>query len=397
YTTSDFKDAIAIYNQGKGAVEDKMVPLTELSEMLKQYKQRKVELAPRRGEFIMDSVTYSGISEPNLALVKARTDIKPNTLYNIHEVINGVNRAMGTALFKQMAYSLVTNEDKVTLHLLGVERSPHQVKGALHYDGYHGVGIIGNYTGRNIIGNASRTLVTIDIAEQPKLRLQYQKNFGEQRDWWWRTELYGQQLKQKVYLQGQYVENVRNRYHAFDNQVNRNLSPLRSYVGLGLKYDNTHIKPTIDPKVNENVFKFNQYRNYDIELYAHYNYNSMDKVLFATEGAILKGFIGRSLHSNLDVTFSDPTIPNYDGPTTGFIRLGFDYENRFRATGRITAILGASAHFILDDSETGEKEVYSDMALNSKYYMGGSIDTPRSEYFVFPGLKEEELALNQFM
>ncbi|MGB3344158.1 MAG: hypothetical protein WBA61_09615 [Aequorivita sp.] len=232
-----------------------MEALVALSELLKNYEQRHVVLPLARDEFIIDSISYSGISEANLALVKARTDIKADTPYNIQDVIDGIKRAMGTTLFEQIAYTQVINDTAVRLQMNAVERSPHQVKGALHYDGYHGIGLIANYTGRNIIGNASRLLITADIAEQPKLRLQYQKSFGHDRDWWWRSELYGQQLKQKVFLQGQYVENVRNRYHAFDNQVNRNLSSLRSYVGLGIKYHNTNIKPTINPKLNENMFK----------------------------------------------------------------------------------------------------------------------------------------------
>lgn len=397
HSTGDFKSAIAIYEEGKNAVQDNRDTLIGLSKYLNQFKQREVKIPPARDEFIMDSIVFTGISEPNLALVKARTAIKVDSLYNIDEVIDGVNRAMGTTLFKQIAYNLVMSDTTVVLHLDGVERSPHQVKGALHYDGYHGVGIIANYTGRNIIGNASRLLVTADIAEQPKLRFQYQKNFGEKRDWWWRTELYGQQLKQKVFLQGQYADNVRNRYHSFDNQVNRNLKPLRSYVGLGLKYHNTNIKPSINPNIYENLFKLNKYNNYDIELYAQYDYNNMERVLFATKGTILKGFVGRSLYGILKLEFSDQSIPDYEGVTNGFTRLGFDYEQRFHLTEKITAITGASAHFTLEDSKIEDDIPVSDLVLNSKYFMGGNVLIPRNEFFVFPGLQEEEITLSQFV
>lgn len=397
YSTGDFKSALEIYEQGKGAVQQKMDTLTALANILNKYEQRQVKLPAAIDEFSMDTVTYSGISENNLALVKARTNIKVDTPSNIEDVIGGVNRAMGTTLFKQIAYNLVINEDEVALELQGVERSPHQIKGALHYDRYHGIGIIGNYTGRNILGNASRILVTADIAEQPKLRLQYQKNFGYERNWWWRNEFYGQQLKQKVFLQGTYVDNVRNRYHAIDNQFNRNLSPLRSYVGFGVKYHNTNIKPTIDPKLNESIFKFSRYNNYDVEVYAQYNYNSMNKVHFATHGRILKGSIGRSLSSYLKVDFTDPTIPDIDGTADGFSRFGYDQENRFLITERIAAIIGTSAHFILEDSDRDEETSFSSMALNSKYFLGGNVSTARNEFYLFPGLQEEELLVSQFV
>ena len=397
YSTGDFDKALILYEEGKKAVKEDMEALIALSELLKKYKQRTVELPSVRDEFTIDTITYSGISKPNLALVKARTDIKVNTSYSIEDVILGVNRAMGTTLFRQMAYDLVLDDDLVSLQLNGVERSPHQIKGGLHYDSYHGIGIIANYTGRNIIGNASRMLITADIAEQPKLRIQYQKNFGRDRDWWWRTELYGQQLKQKVFLQGEYADNVLNRYHIFDNQVNRNLGPLRSYVGLGLKYNNTNIKPIINPRLKDNLFKFKSYNNYDIELYAQYDYNSMDKVLFATGGTLWKGFLGRSFYGNLKLDFTDETIPDYDGPTNGFTRLGLDYEKRFLPTARIVTIIGASAHFIFEDTRSEKDILVSDLTLNSKYFLGGNVNTPRNEYFILPGMEEEELVLSQFI
>src|SRR5690554_3082141 len=174
YSTADFKSALTIYEQGKKAVMVVKDTLVELSRYLKKYEQRKVNLPSARDKFELDSVVFTGISQPNLALVKAHTDLKVHKQYDVEEVVEGVNRAMGTTLFRQMAYNMVIKDTTVSLELEGVERSPHQVKAALHYDRYHGVGIVVNYTGRNIIGNASRTLITADIAEQPKLRIQYQ-------------------------------------------------------------------------------------------------------------------------------------------------------------------------------------------------------------------------------
>lgn len=397
YATGDFKDALAIYEEGKIATQKESDTLAALSKMLKGYEQRHVELPIAREKFELDSVSFSGISDPNFKLVKSRVGINKNSSYTVADMTEGVNRAMGTTLFKQISYNLVIADKNVSFEMKGVERSSHRFKGALHYDGYNGVGIIGNYTGRNLLGHASRFLITADIAEQPKLRVQYQKNFGHYRDWWWRTEFYGHQLKQKFFLEGQYVENVRNRYYAFDNQFNRNLSPLRSYVGLGLKYHNTNIKPTIDPAYNLNLFNITKYDNYDVELYAQYNYNSMNEVYFASYGKILKGFVGRSLISNLNVEVLDDAISDYDGSATGFTRFGVDYERRLPLSGRMTAIIGAAAHFSFQDAKNDEDDLYSRLTLNSKYFLGGNITSPRNDYFIFPGLQEQELRVSQFV
>lgn len=396
YSTGDFKKANDIYSIGRIAVDQKIEALISFSKVLQKYQQRSVALPQVEDKFFLNKFVIEGISEHNLALVRARASIQPNTSYSLQDIIESVNRAMGTAMFKQIVFRAEMVDNETVLHLNAVERSPHQVKASLHYDGNHGIGLIANYTGRNILGNASRTLVTADVAEQPKLQLQYQNNFGTDRDWWWRIELYGQLEKQKVYIGGEYVENTKNRYHAFDNQINRNLSSLRSYVGLGIKYHNTYIKPTINPLVNENIFKFKKYTNYDIEMYAHYNYNSMDKKFFSTRGALLKVFLGRLLRNNINMEFSEVSLPHYDGPSNGFTRLGIDYENRFLITEKTAMIIGVSSHFIFEDSQKNDAVPFSDLGLNSKYTLGGNINTPRSDYFIFPGLKEGEVRVNQF-
>src|SRR5690606_21662891 len=132
------------------------------------------------------------------------------------------------------------------------------------------------------------------------------------------------------------------------------LGSLRSYVGVGLKYHNTNIKPAINPDLKENLFRFRTYDNSDLELYAQYDYNSMERVLFSKQGALFKAYVGRSLYGNLELEFTDNDIPNYKGKTKGFSRFGIDYEKRFRITQRLTTILGASSHFTLGDPNVDE-------------------------------------------
>ena len=82
--------------------------------------------------------------------------------------------------FVNNVHNLIMRFSKIiNLEIEGFEKSKHQIKGSLNYDTYRGFGLFVNYTGRNIIGDASRFLISIDIAEQPGFRVQYQKNIGE--------------------------------------------------------------------------------------------------------------------------------------------------------------------------------------------------------------------------
>ena len=181
YSTGDFTKAAGIYEQGKIGTNLQLQALVDLAANLKKHKQREHKLPDVKDEFVLDSIFYDDISEANLDLIKARTNIQTGKKYSSQEIIDGIDRAMGTNLFNQITFDGGIVEGKKELHLTGHERSMNIVKGSLHYDTYRGVGLMVNYTGRNLIGKSSRLLLTVDIAEQPRFRLQYQKQFGHEK------------------------------------------------------------------------------------------------------------------------------------------------------------------------------------------------------------------------
>lgn len=397
YSTGDFASTAEIYEEGKIAVSQNKNALVALANRLKNFEQRTHQLPHVKDEFILDTIVYKNISKTNLSLVKARTNIQAHKKYNRQDIVDGINRAMGTTIFSQITFNPLIDGDKLGLQLNGFERSKHQVKGSLHFDGYYGVGLLVNYTGRNIIGGASRSLITIDIAEHPRFRLQHQKNFSHDRNWWWRSEVLGQQLKQKVFVGGEIADNMKYRYFEFDNQINRNLSSLRSYVGIGLKYKNTNVKPTIDPNLNDNIFGLINYNFNTIELNTHYLYNSLNSSFYPTNGSLFKTELTRSIHNNIYVAFTDETTPKINGSTNSYTKLALSYENRFIINNKVTGIVGTAAAFIFEDNLVNNDVPFSEFGLGAKYFLGGNILDPRSDNYVFPGLNESELTVNQFV
>lgn len=396
FSTGDFQKGEQIYEEGKLAVADNLSKLVALSDRLKKFNQRKVQLPSIEDKIILDTIVYNKIGKTNLALVKARTNLETNKVYTRQEIVDGINRAMGTTIFSQITFEPLIKGDKLGLQLNGFERSKHEVKGSLHYDTYHGVGVIVNYTGRNILGAASRLLFSLDIAEQPRFRIQNQKNFGGDRNWWWRTEMVGQRLKQQVYTSGEKVNDMRDRYFYFDNQINRNITSMTSYVGFSLNYQNTNLKPTVDPRLNENIFKLRSYAFNAIQFNAHYIYNTFNDAFFATKGASLKASIGKSIYNDINVQFSDANVAQEKGSTSNYIKFGFNYEKRFPLNNSATAIIGASGNFIVLDRSKKNDVSFTNFGLGAKYFLGGNLLNPRSDNYILPGLNEGELTVSQF-
>jgi NTE family protein len=323
--------------------------------------------------------------------------MQPNEEYTIQDIEDGLGRAMGTTIFKDIEFTRLRDDGQFGLILKGVEKSKHQIKGSLHFDGYRGAGLIANYTGRNIIGQASRSLITLDFAKQPKARLQYQKNFGGDRDWWWRTEVFGQILEQKIFLEGKNVDEVKLNYLEFDNQVNRNLSSLKSYAGFGVKRESTQLKPTIDPEVKNNILNLKKYRFSTYEVYAHFKYSNLNDVLYPTKGSQIQAVLSRALSNDIQVSYIDPNVVKVDVPSNNYTKLSFGFEERVSFKPTLTGILSLNSGFLFEDRTQDDDFLFSTFGYGAKYFLGGNIIDPRSDNYTFSGLTESELAVSQFL
>ena len=397
HSTGDFDASEPIYKEGIIGTNLKLNELVALSKILKKYNQRKIATPLINKKIVFDTILFKGVSASNLSLVKSRTNIKPDKKYDIQEVLNGVNRAMGTTLFDQINTSVVKKNNVLSLELIGQENSEHQLKTSLHYDGYRGIGVILNYNGRNVLGKSSRFLVTADIAEQPRFRVQYQKQFGDNKSWWWRSEIMGEFLNQEIYINGNFADELYYRYYQFDNEFNKNLNSLTSYVGVGFNYERTFLKPKVKPEINDNTLVLNKYHFNNLEINAHFVYNNLNSVFFAKSGSLVKAKVVRSLYTNVNADFDIESVDKIYGSTNGFTKLILSYENRIPLQEKLSLILNANMNFIFEDDLQSNEVSFDDYGYGSKYFLGGNLISPRENSYVFPGLKENELGVNQFI
>jgi NTE family protein len=397
HSTGDFEASELIYKEGNIGTNLKLNELIALSKELKKYKQKKIATPLVNKKIVFDTIVYKGVSDNNLSLVQSRANIETDKEYSIQEVLKGVSRAMGTNLFDQINTSVVKKNNQLSLELLGEENSEHQLKTSLHYDGYRGIGVIINYNGRNVLGKSSRFLVTADIAEQPRFRVQYQKQFGENNSWWWRSELMGEFLNQEIYINGNFADELYYRYYQFDNEFNRNLNSLTSYVGVGFNYERTLLKPKAKPEINDNVLVLNKYHFNNLEINAHYVYNTLNTVFFAKNGSLFKAKIVRSLYTDVEVDSDSEQVGKINGSTNDITKLILSYENRIPMHEKLSLVFNANANFIFEDNIQSNELSFDDYGYGAKYFLGGNLISPRQNSIAFPGLRENELGVNQFI
>ena len=397
YSTGDFNDHKEIYKEGLIATNKQLEELVKLSNKLKKYKQSEISLSETNQNIVLDTIVYKGVSKSNLDLVKSRSKIVSNKSYTVQELVKGIDRSMGTTLFSQIDAKPIVDDNLLGLEISALEKSNHRLRTSFHYDDYRGIGLVLNYTGRNILGESSRIILTGDIAKQPRFRLQYQKQLGKDKTWWWRNEVFGEFLNQEIYIDGEYSDELSFDFFQIENEINKNLEPLKSYVGLGLNYDSFSLKPRVNPNINDNLFGFKNYSFKNVFTDIHFVYNNLSNFFYAKKGALLKFKILRSLENKVDYLSSNNSIALNNESTNRFTKTSLSYEKRVPLHRSTSVILSGSTNFTFIDKLTSNKFPFEEFGLGANYFLGGYLRSPRENSLIFPGLNENDVPASQIM
>ncbi|WP_299777031.1 patatin-like phospholipase family protein [uncultured Formosa sp.] len=398
YTPGDFDKNEIIYEEGKKAVLDNEDKFLALAEMLKPYKQKAHKKPDVSDHVILDTIVYKGISKNNLRLVTSRSGLKEKEEYTVEEARTHINRILGTNLFSSIYTNPILNNKNTGIEIIAKEKAHNQVKLAVHFDDYRGVGLLVNYTGRNIIGASSRFLVTLDIAEQPKFKVQYQKIFGENKNWWFRSEVFGEKLDQDVIISGESADEMNYKFLQFDNEINRNIHTLNSYAGVGINYQSTVVKPDADPDVINNILNLVSYKFRTTEVYGQYVYNTLNEVFLPTKGLNIEARLGRALTNKVEASYYDKTLSsNQSGHFSGFTKFRLNFKSAKAFNSKLSLILGANAGFTFIDNEEYGDASFQELGYGANYFLGGNLRRVRKDNYMFYGLLEDELPVSQFM
>jgi NTE family protein len=190
---------------------------------------------------------------------------------------------------------------------------------------------------------------------------------------------------------------MKNTYLDYDNQFNKNINSLKSFIGIGVNYEYNSLKPTVDPDYNENVYSLKSYYFNNIEVYAHFVYNTLNQLFNPTDGTYLKANVGRSVLHDVNLNYADNILPEVNGSTNGFTKFNLNVEKRWPFNEKITGIVGANANFIFEDMLTSNEVSFTEYGFGAKYFIGGILPSHKKNNYTFPGLYEDELNASQFM
>jgi len=398
YSTMDFEQGESIIKSGDLAVKEEMAKLVSLADSLKQFPVRKVRrTSGKPNKYALEKIELLGISSGNEKLVSTKFSWRVGDVISREQASNGVHRLLGTRLFDKITYTIKGDSVQSVLSISGKEKPSNAVKFAIHFDNDRGAGLILNFTKRNLLLPASRLVTTVDLAENPGLRVNYFYYFGEKMRWWHFTEVLSEHVLLNSYIDGTPISDLVSRYTGVSTVLNQTLSD-HSYWGFGPMWQWSQLKPKIDPRdeTNPDALEIIKYKLSNLGIRVHYQFNTLDKVFFPTRGRWVQTELRTSLQNpfkaQLLLAGTDTLV---ESSLQTYARLTWKAMRNIPAGKNKTLRLFSQVGLTQDLSD--RENDFASYALGAGDFLslGGIINRPRLNNMTFIGLREGEIAAPQ--
>ncbi|WP_312509864.1 patatin-like phospholipase family protein [Chryseobacterium culicis] len=345
-----------------------------------------------------------------IEVLKKQMGLTEGKYYDAKTVNEAIDRVFGMRQYVKVYYTYTNVNEGLVMNIFVKRAKKGAFKLALHYDTEQSVGIIVNYTYRNILLNRSRFLATVDISERFKAKLAYQQFLDSGERLWLDLEakmvnLKSNDLNFRLY---DVNEDGSDRFpnHMYRNitgkiALNYNVNP-NAYLSVGTEFSTERMYSLLD-KVDQSKVD-----NYSKKLYNHSNFNTflkfeqnnLNKRYFTTRGNHLQ--VSTRLYYgdryqlydlatvqpllNLILNPKDPYYYEPENLISFTLNENFYHPITRRLTVKANVFLGASF-----GSKRDDQVPY--LFLNQKYNLGGSeynYDLLSPE---FNGLRQKELPM----
>lgn len=355
-----------------------------------------------------DGTPITDIAE--IEVLKKQMGLTEGKYYDVKTVNEAIDRVFGMRQYVKVYYTYTNVNDGLVMNVFVKRAKKGAFKLALHYDTEQSVGIIVNYTYRNILLNRSRFLATVDISERFKAKVAYQQFLDSGERLWLDLEakivhLKSNDLNFRLY---DVSEDGGDRFpnHMYRNitgkiALNYNINP-NAYLSLGTEFSTERMYSLLD-KVDQSKVD-----NYSKKLYNHSNFNTflkfeqnnLNKRYFTTRGNHLQvstRFYYGDQYELYDLSVVQPLLYQILNPKESYYSepknlVSFTLNENFFYP--ITKRLTVKANVFLGTSFGARKEDQVPyLFLNQKYNLGGSeynYDLLSPE---FNGLRQKELPM----
>jgi NTE family protein len=206
------------------------------------------------------------------------TGLLTNHVYTPEMLSYMVRRAAGTRYYTRIVYHLDPQPDHSAKIIFDASENPLTFgKISLHYNQFTGISAILNVTSRDLLTPNSRSLITINIGENFRVRGEHLQYLGRNRKFALKLSTQFDQINLTTYTNTKEAGIYNQNYFVMDGKLgystNRDMT-----IGLGTRFEWIRYKPSIT-----STLEFKGTDNFPTS-YFFINHNSLDRPVYPKKG-----------------------------------------------------------------------------------------------------------------
>ncbi|WP_291857110.1 patatin-like phospholipase family protein [Marinilabilia sp.] len=349
YNTASFSDTRNIIRIGEEAAREHLDALRKLKaeKNIKSRPLLQVDKSNSRTK-VISRIQIHGQESTTQQFLLGNLRIQPGDSITSNAMRMGIERAMGTRYFENIAYHFEPLDEGYMLVLNVEESNPAETKFSLHYDNEYKAGLMANLTIRNLFGNSSRTSLTTDISETPRLNLSHLNYMGEKHIAAAKTGFTYENNNLPVYLDNG------SKYGTFKQRYTSVYAGFLTNLGTYWQMETT-ARYTHSTLQNRSGFSdifyagVERFGNTFLSSRFDFNYNSLNRRYFPVRGSRINlyyrfNFDAQELYKGSD-NGKELVAPLTDIPNRQYFSLGGDWKKYFPVSSRFTPGIRLSGQF----------------------------------------------------
>lgn len=334
---------------------------------------------PRVDTSSISSIHINGLEQTTDGFFLHTINMVTGKPYTPLQLSRMVRRAYGTRYYNRIVYSLSSLPDRSKRIIFDVTENPLTFsKLSMHYNEFSGISVIANVTSRNFFIKNSRSLVTVNVGENMRLRAEHLQYIGKLKNFAFTLATQFERYDMNTFYQYRQDGVYRQHYFNLDGRIQ--FSGNRHYsIGAGTRFEWVRASPSISSHLQflgRNSFSTG---------FLFFRYNSLDRNIYPKEGVRLEaeGQLVFGQHPRLQFT-SDGLMHEYND--TSIAR----YPSYFRSLLTVEDYTSLSSRYVLMiRAQSGINYKYREGMLN-EFVIGGLNKLFRNQV-LFAGLKEGNL------
>lgn len=334
---------------------------------------------PKVDSILISGIEITGLEETTKDFFVHMMGFETGRYYTSAKLGRMVRKVFGTRYYNRIVYFLdPLPNGTVRIKFNVVENPATFAKLGIHYNNFTGISLIGNLTSRNFFLPHSRSLLTLNVGENLRVRAEHLQYLGRGKNI--ALTLGTQYERLDINTYNDFEKDGLFAINFFKGEARVQYSANRKFtVGIGSRYEWLKYEPSIRSVVDVRG------KNEFLTSFGFLGVNTLNRNIYPERGIKIDGEFGWVYNQRPGIVFYTEGNPIVDPDSAGIT-----YNNYQRAILNIEAYIPFSSRFVFSTAfQSGVNLQYKQSILND-FNVGGLTKTFRNQV-LFAGLEENSV------